>query len=204
LGSIIPLFIIKIWSNAAQKFYNVVGGPDSKMNTEEREQNLMTRLSSGKELLVSVLLNEAMLHQVSKLGVQVQSEPVLQLAWEPIFEKPYPVQGTNPDPFELIYDNHRSQLVYKRKVQPNRFVTMKKSTKAQKEIIDTLKEIWTGVEDLIETEGGIGGRKLEMFSLLQSKGGGIDQWVHVDYVEKGRDRILLAFIPLASGPHFIG
>ena len=81
---------------------------------------------------------------------------------------------------------------------------MNRSTKTQKEIIETLKEIWTGVEYLIEKEGGIGGRKLVMFSLLQLKSGGVDQWVHVDYVEKGDDRILLAFIPLNTGPHFIG
>jgi hypothetical protein len=180
-------------------------GGESKMNTEEGEQNLMTRLSSGKELIVSLLLDEEILQQVSKLGLQIQSEPVLQLpAWEPVFEKPYPAQGTNPDPFELIYDHHRLQLVYKRQVQANRFVLMKKTSKAQKEIIETLKEIWTGVEDLIEKEGGIGGRTLVQFSLLQSKGGGVDQWVHVDYVEKGNDRILLAFIPLGTGPHFIG
>jgi hypothetical protein len=170
----------------------------------------ISRKNMAADMLMQNLLNEQHATSSLPLGTELQrSVDSLRdllvksgdtMRFETIFSGPSRV------PLVLEYDDYHMQLVYKKNTMPKSFKFASASRRmntVEKSAVAILYTMWAQIEALVCDVGGLRGRQLEGMSLLRSVPGGSDQSVHVDFIEKGEERILIAFLPLV-GPCAIG
>jgi hypothetical protein len=162
--------------------------------TPSKKQNLMKDLLSGQ------ILTKLQISQSSPLSKLVDSlTALLRKAGNKIRFHVIFLKGNPAVPNSMIYDDNRTQIVFDATTKKAGFNGLRGRLNAtEKELLKIMQQLKTQIQEAVEGVGGARGREVALLSLLRSIPGGEDQAIHIDYVSKGEDRVLLGFIPLVG------